>query len=49
LPESVLIARFCEESVERLLVGMVENAVDPPKRLRNLLRKIARRSEGKGD
>jgi predicted transcriptional regulator len=43
-----IIARFCEGSVEQLLVGMVENAVVSRRELQSLANKVARRSEGKG-
>lgn len=42
-----LIDRFCEGSVEELLVGLVDNQVLEPKQLRRLAEKIAARKEKK--
>ncbi len=43
-----IIDRFCEGSVEQLLVGMVENEVLDRKELQQLARKIAPRKAPKG-
>jgi BlaI family penicillinase repressor len=40
-----LIERFCDGSVEELLVGMVDNQLLQPKQLRQLAEKIASRKE----
>jgi BlaI family transcriptional regulator, penicillinase repressor len=40
-----LIERFCDGSVEDLLVGMVDNQLLQPKQLRQLAEKIALRKE----
>jgi predicted transcriptional regulator len=40
-----LIERFCNGSVEELLVGMVDNQLLQPKQLRQLAEKIASRKE----
>jgi len=40
-----LIDRFCDGSVEELLVGLVDNQVLKPKELQHLLEKIAARKE----
>jgi predicted transcriptional regulator len=40
-----LIDRFCEGSVEELLVGLVDNQVLEPKQLQQLAAKIASRKE----
>ncbi len=40
-----LIDRFCDGSVEELLVGLVDNQVLKPKQLQHLLEKIAARKE----
>ena len=40
-----LIERFCDGSVEELLVGMVDNQLLEPKQLRQLAEKIASRKE----
>jgi BlaI family penicillinase repressor len=40
-----LIERFCDGSVEDLLVGMVDNQLLQPKQLRQLAEKIASRKE----
>lgn len=40
-----LIDRFCEGSVEELLVGLVDNQVLEPKQLQRLAAKIAARKE----
>ena len=42
-----IIDRFCDGSVEQLLVGMVDNQVIDEQELANLARKIARRKAGK--
>jgi predicted transcriptional regulator len=42
-----IIDRFCDGSVEQLLVGMVDNQVIDKEELANLARKIARRKTGK--
>ena len=42
-----LIERFCDGSVEELLVGMVDNQLLQPKPLRQLAEKIASRKEKK--
>ena len=42
-----LIERFCDGSVEDLLVGMVDNQLLQPKQLRQLAEKIASRKEKK--
>jgi BlaI family transcriptional regulator, penicillinase repressor len=42
-----LIDRFCEGSVEELLVGLVDNQVLAPKQLQRLADKIAARKEKK--
>jgi predicted transcriptional regulator len=42
-----VIERFCNGSVEELLVGMVDNQVIAPKQLRKLAEKIAARKEKK--
>lgn len=42
-----LIERFCDGSVEELLVGMVDNQLLQPKQLRQLAEKIAARKEKK--
>jgi predicted transcriptional regulator len=42
-----LIDRFCGGSVEELLVGLVDNQVLEPKRLRRLAEKIASRRENR--
>ncbi|MDR3699747.1 MAG: BlaI/MecI/CopY family transcriptional regulator [Candidatus Sulfopaludibacter sp.] len=42
-----LIDRFCDGSVEELLVGLVDNQVLKPKQLQHLLEKIASRKEKK--
>src|SRR5580704_15033048 len=43
-----LIDRFCDGSVEELLVGLVDNQVLEPKQLQRLAAKIASRKEKKG-
>lgn len=55
LPQSVathavrqIIDRLCGGSVERLLVGMVENDVIGPRELEKLARKVSLRKAGKG-
>lgn len=40
-----LIERFCDGSVEELLVGLVDNQLLKPKQLRQLVEKIASRKE----
>jgi BlaI family penicillinase repressor len=42
-----LIDRFCDGSVEELLVGMVDNQLLEPKQLKRLAEKIASRKEKK--
>ena len=42
-----LIDRFCDGSVEELLVGLVDNQVLEPKQLQRLAEKIAARKERK--
>jgi BlaI family transcriptional regulator, penicillinase repressor len=42
-----LIDRFCDGSVEELLVGLVDNQVLQPKQLQRLAEKIASRKEKK--
>jgi len=42
-----LIDRFCDGSVEELLVGLVDNRVLEPKQLQRLAEKIASRKEKK--
>ena len=42
-----LVDRFCEGSVEELLVGLVDNQLLEPKQLRRLAAKIASRKEKK--
>ena len=42
-----LIARFCDGSVEELLIGLVDNQVLEPKQLQKLADKIASRKEKK--
>jgi BlaI family penicillinase repressor len=42
-----LIDRFCNGSVEELLVGLVDNQVLKPKQLQRLAEKIAARKEAK--
>jgi BlaI family penicillinase repressor len=42
-----LIDRFCEGSVEELLVGLVDNQLLAPKQLQRLAEKIASRKEKK--
>ena len=44
---SHIIDRFCNGSVEQLLVGMVENDVLDSRELARLAQKIARKKEGK--
>ena len=44
-----IIDRFCDGSVEQLLVGMVDNEVIDKRDLESLARKIAKRKAGKGD
>jgi len=44
-----IIDRFCDGSVEQLLVGMVDNEVIDKRDLEHLARKIARRKAAKGD
>jgi predicted transcriptional regulator len=43
-----LIDRFCDGSVEDLLVGLVDKQVLEPKQLRRLAEKIAARKENRG-
>ena len=43
-----IIDRFCDGSVEQLLVGMVDNEVIDKRELANLARRIAKRKEGTG-
>jgi BlaI family transcriptional regulator, penicillinase repressor len=43
-----IIDRLCGGSVERLIVGMIENDVLAPRELEKLARKIALRKAGKG-
>lgn len=43
-----LIDRFCDGSVEELLVGLVDSQVLEPKQLQRLAAKIAARKEKKG-
>lgn len=43
-----LIDRFCDGSVEELLVGMVDNQVLEPKQLRRMAERIAARKEKRG-
>lgn len=42
-----LIDRFCDGSVEELLIGLVDNQVLQPKQLQKLAEKIAARKENK--
>ena len=42
-----LIDRFCDGSVEELLVGLVDNQLLQPKQLQRLAEKIASRKEKK--
>jgi len=44
-----IIDRFCNGSVEQLLVGMVESEVIGSDELKDLVSKIARRKRGKGN
>ena len=44
-----IIDRFCDGSVEQLLVGMVEGEMLDREQLRDLARKIAQRQESKED
>jgi predicted transcriptional regulator len=44
-----IIDRFCDGSVEQLLVGMVDNEVIDKRDLENLARKIAKRKAAKGE
>jgi len=43
-----ILDRFCEGSVERLLVGMVDNDLVDEQELERLARRIARRKESEG-
>jgi BlaI family transcriptional regulator, penicillinase repressor len=40
-----ILDKFCDGSLEQLLVGLVENEVVDPKELQHLARKIARKKE----
>ena len=44
-----IIDRFCNGSVEQLLVGMVESEVIDGDELKDLVSKIARRNRGRGN
>jgi BlaI family penicillinase repressor len=44
-----IIDRFCDGSVEQLLVGMVDNEVINKRDLENLARRIAKRKVARGD
>jgi BlaI family penicillinase repressor len=44
-----IIDRFCDGSVERLLVGMVESEVIDTRELKDLASKIARQKKRKGE